>query len=774
MDFYVSVTATRVYLFDVPGGANALLLRVFLVLEFPTLMSVFFRKDAPPFARGGDAGARLVAALTPGWALGTNAHVASTYLQLCAAFVSSTVAVFGPGCGRVCAAVAARAWQHTWLAADAVEAGGVAADADAGSETGSRRAERTRRCGAAIPRELWRAAKDSKVLRALEEHLETPAASRSAELDPEEDNRMDAWCRRGLRARSRARRLETVGKQCEAAGVACRLALGTVGFFPAVHASLATLVPMASDHNRPYAYAGFDPNVFYGSVAHLVLAAAGTATCAATFACAAFGAFELSAKVPALRVQPTFEVSCFLLKTAIAAISTVWEARLGKSPSPPPARDAAVLAWVHDGAATCAFVVLAAAHVATQSLRGDARFWNDWRAASLGGSAWTGLVTLAARHFGGFGPVRAFAFLRNRDASLGDGDASASPSGADAAFWRAFLGVSLPFVMALCAYLNGAAFGHVSLPAHLVRPEYRPDASDRAREEKRSRGETSSREKEETSNFLDVEAGEAGSFPTLADAATSSAASVGKVKTSRVRVALASVARVATATARWVDTRVLPFSESEESRRLRAARLRDPNFVADFGPRRDRVVSWMCDFRRLDKTRASRDDRVVTIAAGFAVTDERFRDKAKHADAVNAAEELLTLAVVALSSPATFAARGGDARCLAPALDAARAASARRSPVATGTARPSRGARWRSSRRRSGRKCPPCAPPRRARSPGKTRPGATISPTSARRCCSGGTTSACDGPPSSTCGGGGTSRSPSPSTARRTRRGRRA
>ena len=220
--------------------------------------------------------------------------------------------------------------------------------------------------------------------------------------------------------------------------MACRLALGTVGFFPAVHASLATLVPMASDHNRPYAYAGFDPNVFYGSVAHLVLAAAGTATCAATFACAAFGAFELSAKVPALRVQPTFEVSCFLLKTAIAAISTVWEARLGKEPVAAAARDAAVLAWVHDGAATCAFVVLAAAHVATQSLRGDARFWNDWRAASLGGSAWTGLVTLAARHFGGFGPVRAFAFLRNRDASLGDGDASASPSGADAAFWRAF------------------------------------------------------------------------------------------------------------------------------------------------------------------------------------------------------------------------------------------------------------------------------------------------------------------------------------------------
>ena len=78
----------------------------------------------------------------------------------------------------------------------------------------------------------------------------------------------------------------------------------------------------------------------------------------------------------------------------------------------------------------------------------------------------------------------------------------------------------------------------------------------------------------------------------------------------------------------------------------------------------------MCDFRRLDKKRVSRDDRVVTIAAGFAVTDERFLDARKRREAVSAAEELLTLAVVLLAAPETFAARGGDALPRA-ALDAA-------------------------------------------------------------------------------------------------------
>jgi hypothetical protein len=200
---YVSATATRAYLFTVPGGALALLLRAFLLIEFPTLLGVFFRQDAPPFKRGGDAGARLAAFFTPGWALGANANVGSTYFQLVTAFVASCVAVFGPGCGRVCAAVATRAWQHTWVAAEAVEAGGVAADETSAAEAAARRAERTRRCGTVIPRDLWRSAKDGKVLRALEEHLDTPASSRSNERDPTEDDRMDLWCRRGLRARGK-------------------------------------------------------------------------------------------------------------------------------------------------------------------------------------------------------------------------------------------------------------------------------------------------------------------------------------------------------------------------------------------------------------------------------------------------------------------------------------------------------------------------------------------------------------------------------------------
>jgi hypothetical protein len=147
------------------------------------------------------------------------------------------------------------------------------------------------------------------------------------------------------------------------------------------------------------------------------LAALGFATFLTTFACAAFGASELSRKVPALRLQPTFEVPCFLMKTCVAAFSVAWEARLGKEPVAAASRGAIAAAWAHDGAVTFACLVLFAAHVSVQSLRGDARVWNDWRAASFGGCAWVGCVTLAARQFGGFGPVRAFAFLRDADAA---------------------------------------------------------------------------------------------------------------------------------------------------------------------------------------------------------------------------------------------------------------------------------------------------------------------------------------------------------------------
>ena len=214
-----------------------------------------------------------------------------------------------------------------------------------------------------------------------------------------------------------------------------------------------------------------------------------------------------------------------------------------------------------------------------------------------------------------------------------------------------------------------------------------------------------------------------------------------KVKTSRVRVALARGAR--DATARWVDTRVLPFSESEESRRLRAARLRDPT-GGDLTP--GATAFRGCD-SRLDKTRASRDDR-GHHRGGFAVTDERFRDKAKHADAVNAAEELITLAVVALSSPAAFAAR---LRRASRGADAA----ARIGAAIAGGDRYCASFAWRAVavfEEALGRKCPRCAPPRR-RSP-KDPTGRNDFAGVRRRCCSA-TRRRRRRPPSSTCGGGG-------------------
>ena len=200
---YVSVTATRAYLFTVPGGALALLLRAFLVLEFPTLLGVFFRAEAPPFARGGDAGARLAAALTPGWALGANARVGSTYLQLVTACIASCVAAFGPGSGRVCAAVATRAWQHTWVAADAVEAGGVAADVDAASasrdayeasaaEAAARRAERR---AAAAPRSTATCGCPRRTRRCFARSRSTSRPRRRRARTNETPRRMIAWTR---------------------------------------------------------------------------------------------------------------------------------------------------------------------------------------------------------------------------------------------------------------------------------------------------------------------------------------------------------------------------------------------------------------------------------------------------------------------------------------------------------------------------------------------------------------------------------------------------
>ena len=57
-------------------------------------------------------------------------------------------------------------------------------------------------------------------------------------------------------------------------------------------------------------------------------------------------------------------------------------------------------AWMHDGALTLIATALLVTHMTTQSLRGDAAGWNQWRAASFGAAAWVGTLCIASKMFG--------------------------------------------------------------------------------------------------------------------------------------------------------------------------------------------------------------------------------------------------------------------------------------------------------------------------------------------------------------------------------------
>ena len=337
----------RVYLFDVPGGANGRCASSWC--SSPDARGCVLPKGAPrsrrrrPCATGRRADA--------GWALGTNAHVASTYLQLCAVRFLNRRGV-RPGCGRACAAVAARAWQHTWFPG---RQAWRAADAGLGvGKVAARRARalltpRSRQAGA--PRR-------TRVLRALEEHLETPAASRSASSTP---RRTTAWTRGASRFSARAGASargcwQTVrSRRWRAASRSGR------SVFPAVHASLATLVPVAA--TTIARRARVSPQCF------------GPSTWSSRRRKARACAIRLrrvrrvrTSASPALRVQPTFG---FVL-LAENGNSRHKHSVGGEAREPAPV---AQQPWFRPGAEWrgVAFVVLAAARVATQSLR-DARF----------------------------------------------------------------------------------------------------------------------------------------------------------------------------------------------------------------------------------------------------------------------------------------------------------------------------------------------------------------------------------------------------------------
>ena len=104
-----------------------------------------------------------------------------------------------------------------------------------------RRKDRFRQAGAAIPEEMWRRASYADVLDALDDHFDVPAVQRMLLDDEDEDDRMIAWTRRGLRRRRAARWLTWSGRVCSLCGTLAVAVFATLGFLPATHAGLCLL-----------------------------------------------------------------------------------------------------------------------------------------------------------------------------------------------------------------------------------------------------------------------------------------------------------------------------------------------------------------------------------------------------------------------------------------------------------------------------------------------------------------------------------------------------
>ena len=253
---------------------------------------------------------------------------------------------------------------------------------------------------------------------------------------------MESWTRAGLRARKFARAVDRAARACETAGVVAVAVVATVGFLPAAHAGLSTLFPAATDHARPYVYYAKDPNVFYGSDAHTSVLVTGAFVTLVAVSAATYRARVTAETVVALRREPAFEIFAVAVKLAVAFVGVAWEARLGREPVAS-ARDATVrLAWIHDGGVTLAAGALLVAHVAAQSLRGDAAGWNQWRAAPFAATTWIGATSCAAKLYG-YHP-ETFPFLAAPDApAAGPNLSSRVGDPAVEAAWRAFLGLTV-------------------------------------------------------------------------------------------------------------------------------------------------------------------------------------------------------------------------------------------------------------------------------------------------------------------------------------------
>jgi hypothetical protein len=219
---------------------------------------------------------------------------------------------------------------------------------------------------------MWRHGSNSEVMEALDDHFDVPAVQRMLLDDEDEDDRMVRWTRVGLRRRRAARWSTLIGKSLTFCGTVSVAIFATLGFLPATHAGLSTLIPSSSDHARPWVYFSKDPSVFYGSAEHAQLVGLGWFVVTTGFICALYRARVTAENVVSLRPQPVFEIFAAVAKLIAAYVSVSWEALLGREAVAVARPSVVRMAWMHDGLLTLVTASLLVTHMGIQSLRGDA------------------------------------------------------------------------------------------------------------------------------------------------------------------------------------------------------------------------------------------------------------------------------------------------------------------------------------------------------------------------------------------------------------------
>ena len=468
------------WLFQVPGGWMGLLLRAHLIMELPALVATLIRPGVPPFARDGGGAGSIVAFVTPALLLGANMTTEDVYMALTVFTGFAVLALTGPGLGVAFAWLSRRTWDGVWRIADTVEAGGAVvtakqlsdpeAQARAEAKIELLRKTRQRKSGVCIPRKVWRMGTDVQTMESLSTYCEIPAVKKMLEANEEEAEEMMKWTRKGLTKRRTARWLSRLSRALKSGGVIGIAIMSTVGFLPAMHAGLSTLIPCATDHSKPYVYMAKDPAMFFASPPHIQLVGRGCLVVITAFSAAVYRSFITAEQVVSLRPQPAFEIAAAAIKCLVAAVSVTWEAQLGREAVSAAREGVVQMAWFHDVAMTASAGALLVLHVGMQSLRGDAASWNQWRAAAYFGTMWTGALSCAAK-LNGHGPNR-LAFL-NQPEGPGAGAPDAHPAGVefgDETFWRTLLSATIVPAMISAAVVNRLLFQHVCLAEEVARP----------------------------------------------------------------------------------------------------------------------------------------------------------------------------------------------------------------------------------------------------------------------------------------------------------------